>query len=133
MSDTWLKDRLIQVMRQAHRLDLALFDEPFLMKSLERRLAAERRERVGFSVCDLLDTRSTCPAASIFGEFDVVLCCNLLLYYRPDIRRFILGKVQGCLAPNSYLVTGEAERELVQGASGLRAVAPPAAVFHRER
>jgi chemotaxis methyl-accepting protein methylase len=90
------------------------------------------RERVDFSAYDLLDERSSCPPASIFGEFDLVLCCNVLFYYRPEGRKLILEKLRRCLAPGGYLVTGEAERELLQGA-GFQAVALSAAVFQRGR
>jgi chemotaxis protein methyltransferase CheR len=93
----------------------------------------ELRARVDFSAYDLLDGRSTSPPASIFGEFDLVLCCNLLYYYRPDARRLILDKLRGCLSPNGVLVTGETEREAVLGMGGFRAVAASAAVFQKGR
>jgi chemotaxis protein methyltransferase CheR len=87
------------------------------------------RERVSFSVYDLLDGRFSCPPASIYGEFDLVLCSNLLFYYRPAIRQSILNKLQGCLAADGYLVTGEAERDIVARADGFRAVLPGATIF----
>jgi chemotaxis methyl-accepting protein methylase len=91
------------------------------------------RERVDFSCYDLRDARSTCPPASIYGEFDLIFCSNLLFYYRPDVRQAILAKLQGCLAPSGYLVTGEVERLMVEQAGGFVPVAPPAAVFRRTR
>jgi chemotaxis protein methyltransferase CheR len=87
------------------------------------------RERVDFSVHDLLEQCTNCPPASIYGDFDLVLCCNVMLYYRPEMQRFILDKVRGSLAPGGYLVTGETERQIVEGAGGFRALAPPPAVF----
>ncbi len=89
------------------------------------------RERIDFSVYNLLDKRSSCPPTSIYGEFDLTVCSNLLFYYRPEIRQFILNKVHLCLSPNGYLVTGEAEREIVAKTDGYRAALPPAAVFQR--
>jgi len=96
-------------------------------------IGAQVREHVDFLQYDLLDTHSTCPPASIYGDFDLVLCCNVLIYYRPETRRFLLDKLRCCLAPNGYLVTGETERILVEQAGGFVAVAPPAAVFQRVR
>jgi chemotaxis protein methyltransferase CheR len=87
------------------------------------------RERVDFSAYDLLEECTTCPPASIYGDIDLVLCCNVMLYYRPGTQRLILDKARGCLAPGGYLITGETERQIAAGPSGLRAVAPPAAVF----
>ena len=89
------------------------------------------RERVDFSAHDLIDAGHACPSASIFGQFDLVLCCNVLYYYRPEARRVILDKLRRCLAPDGYLVTGQAERDLVGGASGFRALAPPSTVFQQ--
>jgi chemotaxis protein methyltransferase CheR len=89
------------------------------------------RDRIDFSVYDLLDGRGTCPPASIYGGFDLVFCSNLLFYYTPEVRESILGQVRGCLSDRGYLVTGEAEKGIVEQAGGLRAVAPPAAVYQR--
>lgn len=91
------------------------------------------RERVDFSLYDLLDPRSTCPPASIYGDFDLVFCSNVLIYYRPEVRQAILDKLRCSLAPAGYLVTGEAERAIVEQAGGFAPVAPPAAVFQRTR
>jgi chemotaxis protein methyltransferase CheR len=92
-------------------------------------IAPGLRDRVDFSSYDLLDERSSSPPASIYGDFDIVLCCNLLFYYRPSVRRLILERVRRGLSPNGYLVTGEAERAIVQDAGGFRAMTPPTAVF----
>jgi chemotaxis methyl-accepting protein methylase len=91
------------------------------------------RERVDFSTYDLLDAHSTCVPASIFGDFDIVFCANVLFYYGADVRRNIVAKAWHSLAPRGYLVTGEAERTLVQAAGGFGAVAPPAALFRKRR
>ena len=96
-------------------------------------VAPRLRQQVDFSTYDLLDERSVCPPASLYGDFDLILCCNVLFYYRPDMRQRILDKVCNALAPNGYFVTGEAERDIVQHAGGCRAVASPAAVFQKKR
>lgn len=87
------------------------------------------RERIDFSVHDLLAGNSSCPPASIFGNFDLIFCSNLLFYYGDDARREILGKLKSCLSPSGYLVTGRVERMLLEKMDGFRAVAPPTAVF----
>jgi chemotaxis methyl-accepting protein methylase len=94
-------------------------------------IVPQLRERVNFSVYDLLDESSSSPEASLYGDFDLIFCSNLLFYYRSDIRRQILGKVCRALAPGGYVVTGEAERDMVAGHEGLHAVAPPVAVFQK--
>lgn len=101
----------------------------FVRRGATFAIAPRLRERVDFSAYDLLDGGTICPPASIYGEFDLVLCCNVLLYYRPDAQRLMLEKVRRSLAPGGYLVTGETERQIVENAGWFRPVAPPAAVF----
>ncbi len=94
-------------------------------------VAPRLRERVDFSTYNLLDERSTSPPASIYGDFDLILCSNVLLYYRPKTQGVILSKVRRSLAHCGYFVTGEVESEIVKRAGGFRKVAPPAAVFKK--
>ena len=89
------------------------------------------RAHVDFSAYDLLDGSSSSPPASIYGGFDLILCCNLLFYYRPEARKRILDKFSRALAPGGYFVTGEVERTTVSGHRGFRALLPPAAVFRK--
>ncbi len=89
------------------------------------------RERIEFSQYDLLDNRSCCPPASIFGGFDLVICSNLLFYYRPDIQRLILNKIGRSMTLNGYLVSTESERAIVQKAEGFCAISAPVTFFQR--
>jgi chemotaxis methyl-accepting protein methylase len=68
-----------------------------------------------FSVFDLTSEEVSCPESSIYGNFDLVFCCNVLFYYKPEIRKHILSKIGNCLNSNALLITGEAEREIVKG------------------
>lgn len=70
---------------------------------------------VDFSVFDLLHKSNGTPSASIFGNFDLVICCNLLFYYKPEIRKRILEKTGASLAKGGYLITGESERDIIKG------------------
>ena len=90
------------------------------------------RSQVQFTSYDLLETNTTCPPVSIYGEFDLVLCSNVLLYYRHEMQKRILDKLRESLAPGGYLITGEAEKQIfADRAGGFRAVAPPASVFQK--
>lgn len=92
-------------------------------------VAARLRERVEFSVYDLLDAASSCPPTSIFGDFDLVLCCNVLIYYRPAQQARILDKLLGCMAPGGYLVTGETERRIAGNTGSIREAISYAPIF----
>ena len=89
------------------------------------------RAQVDFSAHDLLDPHAACPQASIFGEFDLIFCCNALLYYRPRVRSLILARLHAALAPHGFLVTDEAERELPTPSDGFRPVTTPGALFQK--
>lgn len=94
-------------------------------------IAPSLRERVHFSSYDLLDERSSSPSASLYGDFDLILCSNLLFYYRQEKRQLIVDKVSHALSPGGFLVTGEAERDIVAMQDGLRAVVASAAIFEK--
>jgi len=92
------------------------------------RVVARIRDRVDFSRFDLLSPAASCPPASIYGSFDIVLCCNILFYYAGDSRERILKEVLSCVERDGCLVVGEAEREIVEG-RGMREFVASSAVF----
>jgi chemotaxis methyl-accepting protein methylase len=105
----------------------------FFERSGEQYLVNERLKRnVSFSQYDLLDPLSANPEESIFGNFDLIICSNVLYYYKNKSQGFILRKLVNALAGNGYLVTGEAERQNVLKYSGLRAVVPPSPIFQKK-
>jgi chemotaxis protein methyltransferase CheR len=73
----------------------------------------EIKKNVDFSVFDLFNPQSYCPPSSIFGDFDLVMCANLLFYYKSDYQKIILNKIENCLANKGYLITGETERDIL--------------------
>jgi len=94
-------------------------------------LSDEIKAMVHFSRHDLLDERAACPPPAIYGGFDLVLCGNLLIYYGPEARGRMLAGLRTSLEPGGWLVTGEAERELVAAFGGFSAVFTPAAIFKK--
>ena len=104
-------------------------DECFSQQGESHVIVPRLRAMVDFSVYDLLDHSTSSPMASIYGHFDLILCCNLLFYYRPSIQRQILNKICSALAPGGYCVTGETEQSIVARGHGLRAVIPASTVF----
>ena len=90
------------------------------------------KERIEFSFYDLLDERSSSPPGSIYGDFDLVFCSNLLFYYTPTIQQFILNKVCHSLSYGGYFVTGEAERGIVDTIN-LEEISPMSAVYRKTK
>jgi len=89
------------------------------------------RKQVDFGMHDLHDKNAACPSASIFGDFDLIFCCNLLFYYRPEIQRQILEKFARALHPGGYLVTDDSGRGLPMGHHDLYPVLPNAPIFQK--
>jgi chemotaxis protein methyltransferase CheR len=103
----------------------------FVQKGGSYLIDAKLRDRIDFSVYDILDELSTSPPSSVYGDFDIVICSNLMIYYREDVRDFILNKLHRSLAPSGFLITGDAEAAIVRRWDVFQAVATPCAVFHR--
>ena len=103
----------------------------FIQKGENYTISDKIKDHVDFSFHDLLDTNYISPASSIFGDFDLVCCSNLLFYYNPEIRQQILNRLYLSLSPGGYLVTGEAEKDIVQRHKFIPVVAP-SAVFWKK-
>ena len=88
----------------------------------------ELKENIDFSVFDLLSDEFSSPPSSIFGNFDLVVCANLLFYYKPDSQKKIIGKVTQCLTKGGFLMTGETERSILMQHQ-LMEVYPQSAIF----
>ena len=88
----------------------------------------ELKEHIDFSVFDLFSEQLSAPPASIFGDFDLVICANILFYYKHEYRKIILEKAENCLSKGGYLMTGEAEREILIS-NNYHEVYPQSAIF----
>ncbi|NVO09165.1 MAG: hypothetical protein HXX16_04300 [Bacteroidales bacterium] len=71
------------------------------------------KENINFSVFDLFGEQLCCPPASIFGDFNLIVCANLLFYYKPEYRKQILKKIANSLAKEGLIIVGEAERDIL--------------------
>ena len=81
----------------------------FSQKGEEFCLDPEIKKMVKFSLFDLLDHKSYAPPDSIFGNFDMVLCRNVLIYFDRKYQKIIFNKLYRSLKPNGYLSLGESE------------------------
>lgn len=72
-----------------------------------------------FSEYNLLDKNLTTPPESIYGDFDIIMCSNVMIYYNQDERNFMISKFKKALANNGYLITGDAENTFIKGTTCL--------------
>jgi len=95
------------------KVSLQRIQNYFVQKNENYSISSSIKNLVDFSWFDLLEEQPASPAPSIYGYFDLVICCNLLFYYAPDSRKRILDKIRKNLAPGAFLVTGETERDIL--------------------
>ncbi|PKL38233.1 MAG: chemotaxis protein CheR [Candidatus Riflebacteria bacterium HGW-Riflebacteria-1] len=81
----------------------------FTQASQAFQLLPEIINMVTFSQYDMLDQKRRVPPASIFGNFDLILCRNLLIYFNTDYQKTIFTKLHHALAQNGILILGQAE------------------------
>lgn len=111
---------------------LRLLESGFVRRGETYAIAEGLKKKVDFARYDLLEEASTCPPMSIYGEFDLVLCSNVLMYYQAAAQQRILAKLRNCLAPGGWLVTGRTEDAMVRTAGGFRLLRPAVPVFQIE-
>jgi chemotaxis protein methyltransferase CheR len=78
------------------------------------RLVPEIKKRVSFSLYDMLDKKHSVPPETIFGNFDIVLCRNLLIYFNIEYQEMIFSRLYHSLANHGYLILGEAEAPTIK-------------------
>jgi len=57
----------------------------------------------------MLDKNHSVPPESVFGNFDLVFCRNLLIYYTTEYQDIMFEKLYHSLANHGYLILGEVE------------------------
>lgn len=72
-------------------------------------LNGDVRGMVNFSEYDLLDQKHYVPKESIFGNFDITFCRNVLIYFQKSIQHRIFSNMYRALTAGGYLVLGEYE------------------------
>jgi len=75
----------------------------------EWRVSSSIRNHVQFEVFNLLDSFEP------LGQFDVIFCRNVLIYFDQQAKHDVLGRLADALAPDGYLVLGAAETVLGSG------------------
>lgn len=86
------------------------FVEKYFRKEDEKYVLIDKiKNMVDFSEYDILHHDFAVPPASVFGDFNLILCRNLLIYFYLDSQTLILNRIASALVKNGYLMLGEAE------------------------
>ncbi|MBN2012245.1 protein-glutamate O-methyltransferase CheR [candidate division KSB1 bacterium] len=70
----------------------------------------EIKKLVSYSYFDMLNTSAFVPPESVFGNFDIVFCRNLLIYFTPQSQDAIFKKLFRAIVKNGYLILGTSEK-----------------------
>jgi len=92
----------------------------------------ELQSAVDFSDHDLLSETQISPSESIFGGFDLILCCNILFYYRPSVRKGIIDNLVKALAHGGYLATDAPSANLLAHDRRFEPVLSEAGLFRKK-
>lgn len=95
---------------QLQNVKLGLLNRYFTQDGDKYRLDQKIIDMVSFSYHDVIDPKTYVPPECVFGSFDVVLCRNLSIYFQEERQKIVINKLYRSLAPQGYLVLGEAER-----------------------
>lgn len=95
---------------QLYNVTLGILNRYFNWIKGDYYLDQQIKEMVSFSHYDIIDPKTYVPPESVFGNFDIVLCRNVLIYFQNDRQAIIFNKLFRSLSSHGYLVLGEAER-----------------------
>ncbi len=99
-------------------INLSRLDRYFETEGELYRIKPPLKQKLIFSCYDLLDPLSNAPSESIYSEFDLILCCNVLCYYSPKHQRRIVEKIKKNLSKNGILITDDSEKDLISEYTG---------------
>lgn len=88
---------------------LKYIDKYFKPEGDKFALNEDIKKKVQFSLYNLLESGSYAPSESIFGEFDLILCRNVLIYFQEEAQNRIFTKLHKAMSSGGILVLGEAE------------------------
>ena len=117
--------------RSLNNVSLARLNKWFALSDNHNyEISSELKQCIEFSEFDLFNNEFNFPATSIYGDFDLVFCANLLYYYKPFYQKKILDKMSLGLSEGGYVVTGEIERDVLL-TNNYKEVFPYSAVFKK--
>lgn len=73
------------------------------------RIKEDVKELVDFSYHDLTSEKFIAPTKSVFINFDLILCRNVLIYFSRTLQNKVFNNFTHDLNKNGYLILGEAE------------------------
>lgn len=106
------------------------FEQYFTASGNGYQLAAVVRGLVTFAHHDL--TSGTLPPEGIFSDYQLILCRNVLIYFKPERSSVVQRQLAAHLKFGGWLVLGEAETIVPTLGNSLEEVMPGTHIFRKE-
>ena len=139
--------RIIATDRSERQLDIAIkgryseesirnikvkfVDEYFLKNGNTYQINHSLSKNIDFTFYDLMERGSLFPRESIYGNFDLVMCCNVLFYYQKKYQEFLIKKLIRSVKNGGYLIVGNAEKHLAKKYGSLKATCESSCIFQK--
>lgn len=85
----------------------------FTKVSDEYHIKNEIKKNVYFSEYNVVTSKNKYPSDIIFGNLDIVICNNLLIYYNDEVKQDIVEKLFSSVRVDGYFITSEVEKDYV--------------------
>ncbi len=112
-------------------LTYANLERYFTVKNNQYSVNPNIQKNIIFSYYDLMETSSCCPKESVYGNFDIVFCSNILFYYRQDIQEQIINKISRVINDDGFLFAGETEKWIYENNFQFQVFTYNGAVFQK--
>ena len=112
-------------------IKVKFIQEYFNKKDNAYQINHQLSKHIDFAYYDLLERGSFFPEESIYGDFDLVMCCNVLFYYKKQYQDFLMEKLIRSVKNGGYLVIGNAEKHLAKKYKSLNATCESACIFQK--
>ncbi len=112
-------------------IKVKFIDDYFINENKMYEIDHRLKKHVDFALYDLLETKSFFPKESIYGNFDLVMCCNVLFYYKKEYQDFLMEKLIRSVKNGGYLIVGNAEKHLAKKYDALNATCESSCIFQK--
>ena len=112
-------------------LKVKFVDKYFIKENNTYRINQRLKKHVDFVNYDLMEADSFFPRESIYGNFDLVMCCNVLFYYKKKYQYFLMDKLIRSVKNGGYLIIGNAEKNLAVKYKSLHPTCESSCIFQK--
>ena len=108
-----------------------LVEKYFTLVNEQFQISPIVKDLVHFSYFDLLDNKHLAPSESVYADFDITLCRNVLIYYQEGIQEQIFTRLSTVTATMGFIMTGESEVPIGAEKNRVRKIASVGNIYQK--